>query len=406
MRFEPESYVSPHVRLKSLLKMSGAGSVWTAYHEGLDREVAVKFMSASLAGDPTTVTRWSRGAGLAAQLKSAHIVDVHEHGRTDEGIPYIVMDLLDGEDLSERLSRSGPLSLSETGTLVTQLCSALTEAHELGVVHRDINPGNVFLLRKGGRLFVKLLDFGVAKVLDADAVTGTGALLGTLVYMSPEQFRSAKRVDGRSDLWSVGVLAYQTLTGMYPFSDESAGSPFEALRSGRFLPPSRHRAELPPEVDAWFRKALCREPKERFQTAREMAASFQDAITREVTSTLRSTIGPPPHAVPPGSPPGAGSAGRSAARPQEGRRRSLAWALVLTGGALLVGAFLGYMGLSALRRFHEAGAQATASGATSTAAAASTPADAATDAGLGDAATSPTSAQAPGDTAGSGVNTR
>jgi eukaryotic-like serine/threonine-protein kinase len=290
MRLEPNSYVSPHVRLVRLLRMGGMGSVWTAYHHTLERDVAVKFMSASLMSDPTLVTRFNREGTFTARIKSPHVVEVHEQGLTRDGIPYIVMELLQGEDLSERVARAGPLSLDEMGIIVTQICEALTAAHERGIIHRDIKLDNIFVLKTDGSLFVKLLDFAVAKSdeVETSFVTATGAVLGTLVYMSPEQFDNPKTVDGRTDLWSLAVVAYRALTGEHPFRDDCGVEALLAsVRSGNFRLPSDLCAGIPCGVDAWFKKALCQDPVQRFATARELAEELNRAISEQPRNTPR-----------------------------------------------------------------------------------------------------------------------
>ncbi|MGK4006942.1 serine/threonine-protein kinase [Sorangium sp. So ce1036] len=282
MRLEPGSHVAPHLTLVSLLRMGGDGSIWTAHHLGLDREVAVKFISAWLATDRTAVARFHREGALMARIKSPHVAEVHEHGVTDDGLPYIVMELLRGEGLSDRLARAGRLSLEETAALVEGLCKGLAEAHRLGIIHRDITPEHVFLADAGGGPCVKLLDFGVARgEVDPDGttLTATGAVVGSIVYMSPEQFFNPKEVDGRSDLWSVAVMAYEALTGAPPFEQRGLEALLEAIRVGTFPLPSQRRADVTPAVDAWFIKALSRKPSDRFDTAEQMADALRRAAS-------------------------------------------------------------------------------------------------------------------------------
>ncbi|WP_437289421.1 serine/threonine-protein kinase [Sorangium sp. So ce406] len=281
MRLEPGSHVAPHLTLVSLLRMGGIGSIWAARHLGLGKDVAVKFMSASLATDPTAVARFHREGALMARIKSPHVAEVHEHGVAEDGLPYIVMELLRGEELSDRLARAGRLSLDETVSIVSELCDGLAAAHTLGIIHRDITPEHVFLADVGGSTSVKLLDFGVARGdIDPDGttLTATGAVVGSLVYMSPEQFFNPKRVDGRSDLWSVAVMAYQALTGAPPFEQKGLEALLSAIRIGNFPLPSERCADITPALDAWFVKALSRDPSGRFGTAAEMAGALRGAV--------------------------------------------------------------------------------------------------------------------------------
>src|SRR5262249_4215876 len=160
-------------------------------------------------------------AAAASQVKSPHVVQTFDHGFTADGIPYIVMELLEGRDLGELLEKEGRCSPELVLEIVIQLSRALDRAHERGIVHRDIKPGNISVGDGGrGEVFIKLLDFGIAKGVEMptlDSATKTGAMIGSPFYMSPEQVLGSKTVDHRSDLWSVGVVAYEALTGMKPF---------------------------------------------------------------------------------------------------------------------------------------------------------------------------------------------
>jgi len=286
MTLEPGYHVSPHVRLVRLLRMGGMGSVWVADHLALHTQVAVKFMATDLVQQELMVTRFAREASFAARIKSPHVVQIHDHGMTEDGIPFIVMELLEGEDLSELIKRVGALPLEDVARIVSHVCRALAKAHQLGIIHRDLKLANVFIADAEGDAFVKLLDFGIAKQPDSEGseMTGTGVLVGTLVYMSPEQLEDARHVDHRSDLWSLAVVAYRALTGQLPFrNDDGLGALLIALSNGAFLPPSALRPEVPPEVDAFFLKALQRNPDERFATAREMTEAFDRAIGKEPT---------------------------------------------------------------------------------------------------------------------------
>jgi serine/threonine-protein kinase len=299
MGLEPGYLISKHVKLVRMLKRGGMGSVWLAEHLGLSTKVAVKFMSASAADDPTMVTRFTREATFAAQIKSPHAVHIYDHGVTDEGDPFIVMEHLEGEDLASRLKRKDPMSYEELSEIVVQTCKVLSKAHQAGIVHRDIKPGNIFLLEAHGEIFIKLLDFGVAKIDNEEAeLTATGAMVGTVVYMSPEQLLSARRVDHRTDLWSLAVVIYRILTGELPFKDdEGIGALCQALENGIFFPPSTINSTLPPELDGWFERAFRRDPSARFASAWEFADSFCATIGMSMVlgpPSSRSASMPPP----------------------------------------------------------------------------------------------------------------
>ena len=202
----------------------------------------------------------------------------------------MVMEYLEGEDLETRLHARGHLSLEEAATIVLQTARALEKAHEQGVVHRDIKPENIFLCDGNcDEPFVKVLDFGIAKTANDGSirVTNTGATLGTPSFMSPEQMLSAKNVDYRCDLWALAVVAYYAVTGKLPFEGETYGAICLAVNRGRFRLPSRHRKSVPDSVDAWFRRALARNPKSRFNSAREMGEAFAAAVDGVPVGTRR-----------------------------------------------------------------------------------------------------------------------
>ncbi len=272
--------ITPTLRLVRVLGKGGMGSVWIADHLTLRTQVAVKFMFVQFAQNIEFVRRFQAEAMAAAQIKSPHVAQVFDHGITSEGEPYIVMELLEGEDLRQRLKRTGPLTPAEYAPILTQVAKALTRAHQLGIVHRDIKPDNVYLANMGDDIHVKVLDFGIAKLGDEASMgaTSTGLMLGTPFYMSPEQLLSSKAVDFRSDLWSLAVVTYQALTRVRPFKGETVGALSVAVNAGVFPLPSSSRPGISPAIDAWMERALKREPTERFSSAREMAEAFERAV--------------------------------------------------------------------------------------------------------------------------------
>ncbi len=280
--FTPGTLINPNVRLVRLLGVGGMGSVWVADHLSLQTQVAVKFISPELVkADPNIIARFNREATISAQIKSPHVVQTFDHGVMDAETPFIVMELLEGESLEDRVDRAGPLSLADTGLVVTQTAKALNKAHKLSVVHRDIKPDNLFLVDADDELFVKVLDFGVAKhthMPSHSVVTSTGTMVGTPEYMSPEQVLSAKGVDHRADLWALGVVAYYALTGEVPFSGETLGSLCVAIAGAQFVPASQLRAALPKPLDQWFSRALQPDPANRFSSAKQMALSLSQII--------------------------------------------------------------------------------------------------------------------------------
>ena len=279
MSLAPGRMVTANVRLAGLLRRGGMGSVWRAEHLSLGTEVAVKLMSPQYLESEDLVTRFTREATSAAQIKSPHVVQILDHGVLDEGLPFIVMELLVGEDLAQRIKRRGPLPLAEIAAVVLQVGKALSKAHQAGILHRDIKPDNIFLLEDDGELFVKVLDFGVAKLLEAShAMTSTGSTVGTPFYMSPEQLLSAKHVDLQCDLWSLAVVAYRATTGRLPFHGDTLGALAIKVHEAKFLPASAHRPDVPPALDAWFSRAFQRNPAARFASLKDLVQGLVQAV--------------------------------------------------------------------------------------------------------------------------------
>jgi serine/threonine protein kinase len=291
MAVDVGTLVTQSVRLVRPLGAGGMGSVWIADHLTLRTQVVVKFMTTELATDPASVARFSREAAAASQVKSPHVVQMFDHGVTTDGVPFIVMELLEGCDLAHRFADATQprLALGELGTILAQTCKALGRAHERGIVHRDIKPDNIFLCNNVGEdVFVKLLDFGIAKASDgqgpAMAQTKTGAFMGTPYYMSPEQAIGLKTIDHRTDLWSLGVVMFEGLTGRRPFEADNIGGLVVAIHSGPIPSPSTFNPALPPSVDAWFLRACARDVGQRFSSAKEMSDAFAAAVRAPTSS--------------------------------------------------------------------------------------------------------------------------
>jgi serine/threonine protein kinase len=289
--------VTPKLRLVRQLGSGGMGAVWLADHLGLNTQVVVKFVSDKLVWSSEAVARFAREASAASQVKSPHVVQMLDHGVMETGIPYIVMELLEGHDLADHLTPAG-LPPREVVPIITQLARALTRAHERGIVHRDIKPSNVFLCEMGGgELFVKLLDFGVAKheaATKPGEETRTGALIGSPFYMSPEQLVGDKSVDFRSDLWSLGVLAFEALTGARPFRGDTIGALTMQVHTEPLPRPSQKNPALPPAIDGWFLKACARDPAARFGGAKELAAALARALDEEAPRGIELERSNPP----------------------------------------------------------------------------------------------------------------
>ncbi|APR77678.1 serine/threonine protein kinase [Minicystis rosea] len=262
-------------RLLRELAQGGMGAVWVAHHLGLDEDVAIKFMSAALPEPADARARFAREARAAARLRGPHVVQILDHG-VDGDMPYLVMELLHGEHLGERLRREGRLSLAATVSIADQMATALSRAHRAGIVHRDLKPANIFLAHDDDDEVVKLLDFGIAKEMGRAIgdVTHTDVLIGSPQYMSPEQARGARDVDPRADLWSFGAILFRAITGSPAFEGSTAVDVIVRICAGAPPLPSQVLPGLPVELDAFFRRALDREPGRRFASAREMADVF------------------------------------------------------------------------------------------------------------------------------------
>jgi eukaryotic-like serine/threonine-protein kinase len=260
----------------------GMGSIWVALDTLLRRRVALKLMRPDMTS-PSSRGRFEREAMAVARIQHPHVIQIHDYG-IDEESPYIVMELLEGEDMETRIARHPRLSIAAVATLVTQTAKALGAAHGAGIVHRDLKPANIFLVRGEAEEMVKILDFGVAAMssLGEDLHnTRGGTVLGTPHYMSPEQARSAKSLDYRSDLWSLGVVAYRALTGQHPFTGESLGDLIVKICTDPFTPASEVLPELGAagaEVNRFFERALAKDPALRFQSARDLMGTFASLV--------------------------------------------------------------------------------------------------------------------------------
>jgi hypothetical protein len=291
VRLEVGQTLSGTLRLVRKIAEGGMGSVWIAEHLVLGTAVAVKFLSGPWAALPSARLRFLREARMTANIASPHVVEVLDcrHDEADE--PYLVLELLHGENLEQRVRHQGPLSLFEVVEIVEQTCEALAATHEAGIVHRDLKPENVFLVA-GSATSVKLLDYGVAKPMKKSECLDVDRLpAGTPQYMSPEHMFEPETTDARSDLFSLGAVAYFALTRRTPFDAESIEGLYFAIDGGTFTRPSDLRPELPRALDHWFERALAHDPGDRFQHARAMAGALRDALRETHTEAPSPTAG-------------------------------------------------------------------------------------------------------------------
>jgi serine/threonine protein kinase len=292
----PGTVIGGKYRIDGLIGRGGMGSVWSAVHLGLGQRVAVKLIAKRYASSREARTRFDLEAKAVAQLKSRYVVQVYDNGETDDGTPYIVMELLEGESLDHRITTRGPIPVDQAVRVVAQVGRALTRAHGLGIVHRDLKPENIFLTRSDdddGEI-AKVLDFGIAKIKNPDAAsdsaTRTGAVLGTPLFMSPEQARGLKSVDQRTDLYSLGMVTYMMLTAKPAFSGESFGDILVAICTQPL--PTIHQVApwLPPSLDVWLKRACAREPGDRHRSVEELLEGLYAAAGIARTKTQQEML--------------------------------------------------------------------------------------------------------------------
>ncbi|MCK6587315.1 MAG: serine/threonine protein kinase [Polyangiaceae bacterium] len=253
------------------------GEVWQGLHLALNTQLAVKLVDASAHKDRDEILERFRIEGQAAgRLRSPHIVQIFDYG-TEGNIAYMAMELLEGETLSDRLVRAGRFSIADTARVLHEIALGVALAHEQGIVHRDLKPQNVFLAKIGGRVTVKVLDFGIAKLTAAPPTdtlkTHAGMMVGTPAYMSPEQVMGNTQIDWRSDLWQMGIIAFECVCGKMPFEATSLGDLFMRICSAPLPVPSKF-GPASEAFDAWFARAMQRDPEKRFQSAKEMAEAL------------------------------------------------------------------------------------------------------------------------------------
>ncbi len=268
-------------QVERILGSGGMGVVVAARHVHLDERVAIKFLLPEAAKKPAIVARFLREGRAASKIKSEHVARVYDVGTLETGLPYIVMEYLEGSDLAAIVKQLGPLPVEEAVEHILQTCEALAEAHTAGIVHRDLKPGNLFLTtRADGSPSVKVIDFGISKVLERQGddleITGTLEARGSPLFMSPEQMVSTRDVDHRSDLWSLGIALFHLLTGEYPF--QAATMPqicglVLTAEPRRLLP---LREDAPPELEQVILRCLQKDPQDRFQNVAELAQALAD----------------------------------------------------------------------------------------------------------------------------------
>ena len=293
-------------QLEVLLGQGGMGSVFAARHIEFGRTVAIKVLAEELLEDPTAVPRFVREARMASKLESPHAVRVTDIDKLPNGVPYMVMELLEGETLLASLTeRGGVISEYEAIDLIAQACEAAGEAHAMGIVHRDLKLSNLFLTKLAdGRAFLKVLDFGLAKPqhkpeeqTTAVSLTQAGSFLGTPHYMAPEQILGSRDITPRSDVWALGVCLYRLVTGVQPFDATSPEKVCMTVLTALPVPPSEHRP-VDPLLETIILRCLARRPQDRFADAKELGLALRDLMAAhewsdDVQTKTKVLPGPP-----------------------------------------------------------------------------------------------------------------
>jgi serine/threonine-protein kinase len=359
----PGDLVAGKYQVDRVLGVGGMGAVFSAVDHETGERVAIKCLLPTYCENVDVITRFLREGRATMRLTSEHIARVSATGALDSGVPYIVMEHLDGRDLRSVVKHSGPLPVHEAAAYVSQVCAALAEAHALGIVHRDLKPANLFLTRRpNGTALIKVLDFGIAKYTspsllgDQVEMTRTQTILGSRAYMSPEQMLRPKEVDARADIWSLGVILYFFVTGKNPFASDTTEAMIMRIIQGTPEPLTALVPGLPPAFEAVVLRCLAKAREARFSNVTELAralAPFGRDLVDHPTMSLDDS--PPPRSIKPPEPSGPTIRGYSvpeasqpvvvpSARPQPvASRTSLSHAtrralpLMLAAGATLIG---------------------------------------------------------------------
>ncbi|HKQ67975.1 MAG TPA: serine/threonine-protein kinase, partial [Polyangiaceae bacterium] len=297
---KPGDVLAGKYRVESVLGAGGMGVVVLVQHIELGQRMAIKMMTPGVIHEKEAALRFIQEARAAAGLQSEHVVRIFDVGTLDSGAPYMVMELLRGEDLSQVLQNTGRLPIQDAVDYVLQACHAIAEAHARGIVHRDLKPSNLFLTRRSdGSPLVKVLDFGISKTTMGEEgqapanLTRTSAVMGSPLYMSPEQVRNAKHVDGRADIWSLGVILHELLTGSPAFSADTLPGICAAIIADD--PPSLRslRKDAPEGLEELLAKCLAKSVKSRFQSTRDLMIELK----KWSSSSFKLDMSSIPHAM-------------------------------------------------------------------------------------------------------------
>lgn len=303
---QPGQILEGKFRIERVLGEGGMGVVVAATHLDLDQLCAIKFLLPHALEHPQIVERFLREGRAASRVTSLHVARVIDVGRMKDGTPFMIMEYLDGEDLEHALVRRGPLPIGDAVGYILEACEAMAEAHVSGIVHRDLKPANLFLAKqKNRRVIVKVLDFGISKLTDGTTtnLTKTSTAMGTPYYMSPEQLMNAKSVDARSDIWSIGIILYELLSGVRPFEADSMPEIVAKILGNQPLRLNNLRPDIPLELEAVIFKCFASKPEDRYASVAELAealAPFAEESSQASVGIITRTLGgtsdrPPPN---------------------------------------------------------------------------------------------------------------
>ena len=298
--FAPGSRFAGKFLIEKMLGQGGMGAVYQALHEGLKQRFAIKVLLGEVAQNTEAVQRFMNEASASASIQSEHVARVTDVSRTESGTAYMVMEYLEGKDLSQLLEVRGRIPTAEAVSYVLQAIEGVHQAHVGKIVHRDLKPSNLFLAKKAdGTQIIKVLDFGISKMTGLDAaaaaLTTTRAMLGSPLYMSPEQLRNSKTVDARSDVWSLGVILYELLSGTVPYVGDSLGELFACILENDPIPLRQHEPSVPAALEAAVMQCLRKKKEERLGSVAELAqliAPFANQPSQLAANVTRGLVQP------------------------------------------------------------------------------------------------------------------
>ncbi|MBK9264978.1 MAG: serine/threonine protein kinase [Polyangiaceae bacterium] len=292
----PGTILAGKYEVLGVLGQGGMGVVLQARNQRTEQSVAIKLLLPEARNMPDIVARFEREARAAARIQGPHVVRVYDVDNLPDGSPMMVMELLQGWDLGQELVARGPLPYPEAVEFILQACEAIGQAHQMGVIHRDIKPSNLYLCQEGTRRVLKVLDFGISKLIDPTNQTNqtqTATTFGTPQYMSPEQVRSAKHVDGRSDIWALGVVLFELLSGRAPFGADTSTATLAAIIADTPEDLRNIRADVPPKLAAAVKKALEKRPEDRFQDIGAFVSAISPFSSKNVSAATLAQVATP-----------------------------------------------------------------------------------------------------------------